>query len=183
MDMPPPQGAGPVIYACPMHPEVVSEEPATCPQCGMKLLPVEAPATTYTCPMHPEVASEEPGHCPECGMKLLPAELVDEAGGHHGHEAHAHAHEAEEHAHEAHEHAAAGGIEWEEDMVAVNRLTTPGEHALEGDRSRHRRGERGDRLAVPGRRQGQDSPTQRDGGRASDAPSDSTSTARAGSWS
>ena len=65
-----------------MHPEVVDEEPGHCPQCGMKLLAVEAPATTYTCPMHPQVVSEQPGHCPDCGMKLLPAQLVAEAGGH-----------------------------------------------------------------------------------------------------
>lgn len=30
-----------VIYTCPMHPEVRSAEPGTCPQCGMALIPVE----------------------------------------------------------------------------------------------------------------------------------------------
>jgi FtsP/CotA-like multicopper oxidase with cupredoxin domain len=75
----------------------------------------------YTCPMHPEVVREQPGHCPDCGMKLLPSHMVAEAGGHHEHGAHDH----HDHAHEGHDHAAAGGIEWEDDMVEINRLTTP----------------------------------------------------------
>jgi FtsP/CotA-like multicopper oxidase with cupredoxin domain len=32
------------LYACPMHPEVTSSEPATCPKCGMKLVPSDAAA-------------------------------------------------------------------------------------------------------------------------------------------
>ena len=175
MDMGVPEGV-PVVYVCPMHPEVVSEEPGNCAKCGMKLLAQAAEETTYVCPMHPEVMSDKPDRCPKCGMKLLPASLVETGGGdghehHHGredtheHEEHhphghhgpgdkaraeqgqhageghaehahqghghhgerGHHHGSHHHEHGEHEHAheTPQGIEWEDDMVEVNRKTTP----------------------------------------------------------
>jgi FtsP/CotA-like multicopper oxidase with cupredoxin domain len=150
MDLGMPEGV-PVVYACPMHPEVLSEEPGSCAKCGMKLLAQAAEETTYVCPMHPEVTSNKPDRCPKCGMKLLPANLVASGEGH-GHEHQGHGHHGHEHEghdghghhgghgshsdhghhghHDQHDepehaHGSAQGIEWEDDMVEVNRVTTP----------------------------------------------------------
>ena len=72
---------------------------------------------SFVCPMHPDVVSKSPGHCPECGMKLLPAELVARAT---AEDAHGGGHD-----HHGGGEGGGDGIEWEDDMVAVNRITTP----------------------------------------------------------
>ncbi|MBN2369959.1 MAG: heavy metal translocating P-type ATPase [Vicinamibacteria bacterium] len=70
-------------HTCPMHPEVKSSGPGSCPSCGMGLEPtVPGPVKRmrWTCPMHPEVGRDAPGSCPKCGMALEPAAVIAEDG-------------------------------------------------------------------------------------------------------
>ena len=81
-------GQGRSVYACPMHPEVTSDEPGRCPKCGMKLLATAAGD-------HLRLPDAPGGHqrpsraaAPKCGMKLLATavasrlRLPDAPGGH-----------------------------------------------------------------------------------------------------
>ena len=85
------QTADATLWTCPMHPDILLEEPGECPICGMDLVAVEAaeemPAEAHahssegqqlwTCGMHPEVIQEEPGICPICHMDLTPLRIED----------------------------------------------------------------------------------------------------------
>lgn len=64
----------PIIYVCPMHPDVSSKLPGQCPKCNMKLVAAKsatAGGDFYVCPMHPDVMSDQAGTCPKCNMKLV----------------------------------------------------------------------------------------------------------------
>ncbi len=87
-------GHGDGLWTCGMHPEVLQDEPGTCPICKMDLTPARDPADPaagggaghgaghdeqlWTCPMHPTIVENEPGACPICGMDLVP---MDPGGG------------------------------------------------------------------------------------------------------
>ena len=150
-----------LLYVCPMHPEVTSETPDHCPQCGMKLIAQAAP-TGYVCPMHPEVTSETPDHCPQCGMKLLPARLVQSATA--GHAAHAPRARARPQPRDGRRHRV--GRRHGRGQQAHN----AGEHALEARRPLRRRRKPRHPVAVPRRRPRENPAGQRDGLRPPDAP-------------
>jgi FtsP/CotA-like multicopper oxidase with cupredoxin domain len=107
------------VHACPMHAEIVASWAGNCPTCGMKLMPTPTetePPAAFACPMHPEMAATWEAVCPKCGMTLRTTGRSDPHADVHGHD---------EHDVGGHRHGSAQGIEWEDDMVEVNRMTTP----------------------------------------------------------
>ena len=63
-------------YACPKHPNFVSDKPGKCPKCGMDMTTSAKEqfkrdvTKTYTCPLHADVISTKAGKCPKCGTSL-----------------------------------------------------------------------------------------------------------------
>ena len=119
------------VCACPMDPEIVASWAGKCPKCGMKLMPApaetEAPSS-FACPMHAEITATWAATCPKCSMTLRATgsgqvAAFDETTSSQA----AHAEHGDHHDHHAggHAHGPAQGIEWEDDMVEVNRMTTP----------------------------------------------------------
>jgi FtsP/CotA-like multicopper oxidase with cupredoxin domain len=96
-------------HACPMHSDIAASFAGTCPKCGMKLAAADPETKTpmpFVCPMHAEITASWAAQCPLCGMTLRSegAEPDDM-----------------EHAGAPHKHAGHETIEWEDDMVAINR--------------------------------------------------------------
>ncbi len=97
-DLSAPDADGPAVYACPMHPEVVSDQPGRCPKCGMKLMAAAAVG---------ENAHHDMGH--DMGPHMSATEHSDAPASHdHGHD-----------------HGGGDGIEWEDDMAQLSPRTTP----------------------------------------------------------
>jgi len=81
-------------YVCPMHSQIVRDEPGSCPICGMTLVKKkftlepqetildhtqEHSSSKYACPMHPQIIRDKPSSCPICGMTLVKKELSKQA--------------------------------------------------------------------------------------------------------
>ena len=70
-------------YSCPIHRDVVSNEPGKCIKCNMDLTlskkeqMKKESVKDYTCPMHKEVVSNMAGTCAKCGTALA---VVDRTG-------------------------------------------------------------------------------------------------------
>jgi Cu(I)/Ag(I) efflux system membrane fusion protein/cobalt-zinc-cadmium efflux system membrane fusion protein len=78
-------GDGDGLWTCPMHPDILEEEPGSCPICGMDLVQVKAEAGTaagdrqilfYRNPMDPSITSPEPRK-DEMGMDYVPVYAED----------------------------------------------------------------------------------------------------------
>lgn len=63
-------------YACPKHPNFISDVQGKCPKCGMEMTASAKEqlkrdiTKAYTCPVHADVISTQSGKCPKCNKHL-----------------------------------------------------------------------------------------------------------------
>lgn len=87
----PEEGGDDGLWTCGMHPQVIRDQPGSCPICKMDLTPLDPAGfdlgardhaghdhatggepQQWACPLHPERVEEEAGECPICGSELEP---------------------------------------------------------------------------------------------------------------
>lgn len=65
-------------YSCPMHADVVSDNPGKCTKCGMDLTKSKKQEMKmFVCPMHSDVTSGKAGKCSKCGMDMKEKEMKE----------------------------------------------------------------------------------------------------------
>jgi hypothetical protein len=72
-------------YACPMHPEVITDHPGNCPKCGMKLVPImekkrQTPNVQRSTSKVGAIDPNRPGHVHDHGKMHPPSHDSDAAG-------------------------------------------------------------------------------------------------------
>jgi Ni,Fe-hydrogenase III large subunit len=92
-----------IEYVCPMHPEIVEDEPGSCPKCGMDLVAREAGEST---PDH-DHEHQHHGHKHDHEHEHEHCHDQDHKGHHEHHHGHDHEHSNEHQQEHAHENAAA----------------------------------------------------------------------------
>src|SRR6185295_20145248 len=66
----------PVVYSCPMHPDITSKKPGKCPKCGMTLRRTEAPSPTPT----PTPAATTPDQYAFSSTQIPDVRIIDQHG-------------------------------------------------------------------------------------------------------
>ena len=94
-------------YTCPMHPEIVEDEPGNCPKCGMTLVPRETAAPVHSGHAMHDKEHEPPAEAPDGKTCTDHGHAMAEQTGHgdsHG-QGHSHSHNHNHSGHSGHDHA------------------------------------------------------------------------------